>query len=379
MMDFVKKPTLVLNVERVKRNIRRMKDKADRSGVILRPHFKTHQSAEIGEFFREAGVAGITVSSVSMAEFFASRGWKDITIAFPVNLREIEEIAALAGRISLNLLVESEESAALLASRLSQSGASDSPGTRAGVYLKIDTGYGRTGIPVTDVDKAASVASVVAKSPALALRGLLTHAGHTYEAPSLDAVRTIYRETAVAMNGLRDELLRRGFGGLKLSAGDTPGCSIVERFDGIDEVRPGNFVFYDAKQLSVGSCGEGDIGLAVACPVVAKHPERGEVLIYGGAVHLSKDYYTDAEGRRIYGRIALPAKDGWGPLRPDCRVSFVSQEHGRVSVGTEVLEKLRIGDLIMVIPAHSCLAADLLGVYYSPCGERIGSVFRKQS
>jgi D-serine deaminase-like pyridoxal phosphate-dependent protein len=375
MLDFIKTPTLILNTERVKRNIQRMKEKADRSGVRLRPHFKTHQSAEIGEFFRQAGVTAITVSSVSMAEFFASRGWRDITIAFPVNLREIEEIKALAGRISLNLLVESEESASFLASRLPGSAGR----AAAGVYLKIDAGYGRTGIPAADADRAASVAAVVTRSRNLVLRGLLTHAGHTYEAPSPEAVRAIYRNTTAALNSLRDELRRRGFSGLEISIGDTPGCSIVDRFDGADEVRPGNFVFYDAKQLSLGSCSEDDLAVAVACPVVAKHPERGDVLIYGGAVHLSKDYYTDAEGRKIYGRVAPPAKDGWGLLYRDCRVSSVSQEHGRVSAGTEVIENLRIGDLVMVIPAHSCLAVDLLGVYYSPDGKRIGSVFRKQS
>ena len=374
-MSFVRKPTLILRIDRVKRNIQRMKEKADRSGVRLRPHFKTHQSAEIGEYYRQAGVEAITVSSVSMAVFFASRGWKDITIAFPVNLREIEEIQALSGRIKLNLLVESKESAEFLAARLPGTGG----GLSAGVYLKIDTGYGRTGISAADADLAAAVATAVVRSRNLEFRGLLTHAGHTYEAPSPDAVRIIYRDTSVAMNALRDELRRRAFRDMEVSVGDTPGCSIADGFDGVDEVRPGNFVFYDALQLSIGSCREDDIAVAVACPVVAKHPERGEILIYGGAVHLSKDYYTDSGGRRIYGRIAPPADDGWGPLYPDCRVASVSQEHGRISASPEVIEGVRVGDLVMVVPAHSCLVADLLGEYFSPAGERIGSVFRKQS
>ncbi len=374
MLEFVKKPALILRTDRVERNIKRMKDKADRSGVRFRPHFKTHQSAEIGEYYRKAGIDAITVSSVSMAGFFAAQGWRDITVAFPVNVREIDEIRAIAGRIALNLIVESEESVRLLSAGLSSGGAA----AKAGVFLKIDTGYGRTGIPAGDEASVAAVAGAVSRSANLEFRGLLAHAGHTYTAPSPDAVRLIYRETAAALNRLRDALHRRGHGNLQISVGDTPGCSGLEKFDGVDEVRPGNFVFYDAKQFSIGSCREEDLAAAVACPVAAKHPDRGEILIYGGAVHLSKDFYTDSGGRRIHGLVAPAAGDGWGALKPNCRVSSLSQEHGTVSVDTETMESLGVGDLVMIVPAHSCLAANLLGEYFSPGGARIGGVMRIQ-
>ncbi len=79
---------------------------------------------------------------------------------------------------------------------------------------------------------------------------------------------------------------------LKLSVGDTPGCSLLPDFPGVDEIRPGNFVFYDAEQLEIGSCASNQIAVALACPIVARHPERNEVVLYGGAIHLSKESFT---------------------------------------------------------------------------------------
>jgi len=114
----IKKPTLLLNTEICKRNIHTMAIKAREQKVIFRPHFKTHQSAAISKWFREEGVTSITVSSVTMAKYFAKHGWKDITIAFPVNLLEIDEINHLASEIKLYLLIESEETAVFLTEKM---------------------------------------------------------------------------------------------------------------------------------------------------------------------------------------------------------------------------------------------------------------------
>jgi D-serine deaminase-like pyridoxal phosphate-dependent protein len=96
-----------LDKTRALRNIERMAKKARSSGVRFRPHFKTHQSAQIGEWFKDHGVETITVSSVEMAVYFADHGWQDVTIAFPVNWREIDSINTLAARLRLHLLVDS--------------------------------------------------------------------------------------------------------------------------------------------------------------------------------------------------------------------------------------------------------------------------------
>ena len=147
------KPTFIIDRKKVEANIDRMLSKIENDQTIFRPHFKTHQSVEIGNIFRKKGISKITVSSVSMAEFFAEAGWKDITIAFPVNLLEIKKINKLAGKIKLNLLVESAYSANFLSENLKN---------KVGLFIKIDTGYHRTGLlpeNKTEIDKIISLFS----------------------------------------------------------------------------------------------------------------------------------------------------------------------------------------------------------------------------
>ena len=87
-LDSIKRPTLLVDEAICRENIRWMAEKAARLGVNFRPHFKTHQSKQMGRWFREEGIKSITVSSVSMAKYFNEDGWDDITIAFPLNLRD---------------------------------------------------------------------------------------------------------------------------------------------------------------------------------------------------------------------------------------------------------------------------------------------------
>jgi D-serine deaminase-like pyridoxal phosphate-dependent protein len=355
----IQKPTLLLDRQRARANINRMAGKARASGARLRPHFKTHQSAGVGEWFREAGVAAITVSSVEMAQYFAAYGWQDITIAFPANILEIEAINDLAGRVRLNLLVEAEDSARFLAANLQHD---------CDIWLKVDVGYGRTGVTWSDSVQLTRLAGSVAAAGRLRLAGLLTHAGQTYKARSRSEIEFIYRETVNRLQAAREKLAVTGLGPVELSIGDTPGCSVVNDLGQVDEIRPGNFVFYDATQLEIGSCQEEDIAVALACPVVAKHPQRRQLVIYGGAVHLSKDFVT-VNNVPVFGYVAPLTPEGWGPRLPDAYVAGVSQEHGLVQVDEAALNQFQTGDLLAVLPAHSCLTADLMKKYLTLEGE----------
>jgi len=157
---------------------------------------------------------------------------------------------------------------------------------------------------------------------------------------------------------------------LEVSVGDTPGCSICDDLGAVDEIRPGNFVFYDAMQLRLGACSAADIAIALACPVVALHPERREAIVYGGAIHLSKDSLCD-DDRAIYGLIAFPTDDGWSDPVAGAYVAGLSQEHGIIRFGSEGFERVKVGSLLCVLPAHSCLTANLMGEYLSLTGEVI--------
>lgn len=353
------KPTLLIDKTRALENIKRMMEKARLSNVRFRPHFKTHQSAAIGQWFSESGVEAITVSSVEMAGYFAAHGWNNITIAFPANIREIDAINALAKKVSLGLLVESMESIVFLETNLT---------APVDIWLKIDVGLFRTGINWDRVAEAFNLIEKMTGSAVLHFKGLLTHAGHTYQAESTDRIREIYADTVARLQSMKSGLARKGVNRLELSLGDTPSCRLVENIAGVDEIRPGNFVFYDAMQLNLGVCDETDIAVAVACPIVAKHPARNEVVIYGGAVHLSKDSLVDRRGQKIFGYVAMLHERGWSSMIPSAYVSSISQEHGVVTAPDPVMKNLSIGDLIAVIPVHSCLVINLLRDYLSTDG-----------
>jgi len=351
------KPTLIVNKDRVFNNILRMKQKIENSPgrIRFRPHFKTHQSAQIGQWFRDSGITSIAVSSVDMASYFAQNGWDDITIAVLVNPLEIESINQLAktGFLDLNLLVDSRDIVALLNKELKHP---------VKLWIKIDTGYHRTGITWDQKDDVLDIAKEIKRSPRLHFKGLLTHAGHSYNAASDKEIKEIYDDTVSKLISVRKYLEENGFSNVEISIGDTPTCSIVNEFYGIDEVRCGNFVFYDVMQLFLGTCKEEDIAAAVACPVIARYPQRNEIVIYGGAVHLSKDSITGKNNQKIFGLVALPGKDNqeWGPIINDTYVSTLTQEHGIIKTTNEFIQEVNVGDILMILPVHSCLAANLL-------------------
>jgi len=361
LLERIRRPTLLLDEERVRGNIGRMIRKLVSAGVRPRPHFKTHQSAVVGAWFREAGVRAITVSSVDMARYFADAGWDDVTLAFPLNPRQLDEIRELAGRIDLGLLVDGEWAAAQLA-RL------DAP---VRVWIKVDTGYGRAGISWQQPERIADLALSFASGGKVAFTGLLTHAGHSYNAGAPDRIPAIHEETVARIGSVRAAVLAAGVARCEVSIGDTPCCSVADRFDGVDEARPGNFVFYDLTQVELGSCAEDDIAVAVACPVVGVHPDRGRIVLYGGAIHLSKDSLVDGAGRRIYGYLARADERAWIGVDRRYPLVSISQEHGLVAAKREEVEQWKVGDVALVLPVHSCLTAEMFDEYLALDGRPI--------
>lgn len=356
----ITEPTLLLNKERCLKNIETVAKKAEKSGIIFRPHFKTHQSIVVGRWFRDFGVKKITVSSVKMAHYFASDGWDDITIAFPVNVLELDKINELASKIKLNIVVVDSEPIPYLLS---------SVGNKLGIFLKVDTGTHRTGIDPSNGDKIKEIIKSFRGSKNLEFQGFLAHSGHTYQARGKAEVEKIFNESGLLLNKLKKEYAPDCL----VSVGDTPSANLMDKYENVDELRPGNFIFYDIMQLNIGSCSEGDIAVCMAAPIVVKHYDRDEVILYGGAVHLSKDFIIEKNGDKVFGYLVELNDKGWGNVIPGAFVKGMSQEHGIVKVNDKnhPLMKKNVGDLIGVLPVHSCLTADLLGRYLSLDGEII--------
>lgn len=344
----ISRPTLIVNERICRANIKRMADKAKHSNVIFRPHFKTHQKLLIGDWFRDYGISAITVSSVSMAQKFANAGWDDITIAFPVNFRELNLINELASRIKLNLLIDSSDAVEILDREIS---------SKVGVFIKINIGYWRSGIHFIDSGQIDKCADRLIRSKHLIFKGFLTHAGNTYHARDIEEIRYIYHHDMKILEELAQAYDEHA---PMISIGDTPSCSIIEDLSRADEIRPGNFVFYDLMQYKLNTCSLDEIAVSVACPVCGIYPGRNEIITYGGAVHLSKEAIRE-QNAEYFGWVVSYNDDGSHELITDTKVNALSQEHGMIGTSNiEFLESLKYGDLLGIIPVHSCLTANLL-------------------
>ena len=355
----INKPGFLVNKNKCLRNIEAMAGRAARAGANFRPHFKTHRSAVIADWFRDFGINSITVSSVSMAGYFASNGWKDITIAMPVNILEIKEIAELAEKISLNLIVAGSSAIESLDRNIS---------TRTGVFIEIDAGYHRTGLEYNDIENISRCMELLKKSKNLVFKGFLSHFGNTYSASGRQEIIDIYNNSVNRLTELKNSLPDSN--NIMLSIGDTPSCSVVPDLSAADEIRPGNFVFYDLMQMLIGSCSFGQIAAIEACPVIYKNKARREIVIYGGAVHLSKEYVTENK-RQIYGKIVSIDGDRWsGPLE-GAYVKSLSQEHGIIHCPDEYFDDINEGSVLGVVPVHSCLSAGLSPYYISTDGQKL--------
>ncbi len=357
----ITRPTLLIDERRCRSNISRMAAKARRNQVNFRPHFKTHQSHTVGRWFREEGVTACTVSSVRMASYFAEDGWTDITLAFPLNPREAAEINRLASKIRLNLLVVSADGLKSLLADLKHT---------VNCFVEMDCGYHRTGVDVSDSQLMEEILQVIESSPLLEFAGLLTHAGHSYACRSGIEILTVHQQTTQLMKkaGVR---LRAKYPDLVLSVGDTPTCSMATDFSDVQEIRPGNFVFYDIMQRGIGSCSDDQIAIALACPVVATYPSRGEIVVHGGGVHLAKDFLRQEDGSMIYGQVVRMTGSGWQLPATSMMVKSLSQEHGIIRATAEECQSFHPGDLLGILPVHSCMTADVMGEYYTLSGERI--------
>ena len=371
MLEIIR-PTLVIDKKVCLQNIERMAKKAAENNLHFRPHFKTHQSAKIGEWFKLFGVKAITVSSVQMAEYFAAHGWKDITIAFPVNILEIKNINRLASKIKMGITVENIEAARILAEKAIYP---------LSIWIKIDTGYNRTGIDASDTFLIDSVIHHISLGQNLVFKGFLTHTGQTYQTNSTGEIFTAHFDALLKLKSLKNRYSST-YNNVEISMGDTPAATICTNFSGVDEIRPGNFVFYDVMQQNLGVCSFNDIAVRMVCPVVAKHASRNEVVIHGGAVHFSKDEVRNTDGKKMFGRIVINRNGEKILLDTLNYLSKLSQEHGILKVAQSQMGNFKVGDLVEILPVHSCLTANLMSHYRTAEGDliemmpRISSEFR---
>lgn len=346
----ISSPTYLISERRVRRNIQRMADRAEQHGLDLRPHFKTHQHPVAGRWFRDFGVEEIAVTSLRMAREFAE-DWRRITMAMPLNPRELPELAAFsAGRELTVFLTDSG-----VAKRLS-----DQVTDPLGYYIEIDAGYGRTGIEWTDT---ATVRVVIDAAGPHRFRGFYVHAGDTYDAGGSSAkgrsgIAAIHERTLVRLADLRQRF--EDLPALEVVIGDTPACSTQENFSGISAIGPGNFVYYDLVQAKLGSCSLNDIAVCAVLPIVQSKP--GGAIVHGGWVQLGRDRgagarFADGRVGSHHGAVVRVEQNSegysWSADQIIGWVTKLSQEHGTIAWAGDD-PSLRPGDLVGVLPVHAC-------------------------
>jgi D-serine deaminase-like pyridoxal phosphate-dependent protein len=355
-------PSILLNKEICLRNIHNMALKAKKNNLKFRPHFKTHQSIEIGTWFKQVGVSSCAVSSFQMAKYFASADWLDITVAFPVSPLDSEVVNQLAKSINLNITVSSYKNLDSIYSKILQ---------KVGVYIELDCEYGRSGVDPTNTREIALMVNYISQNKFYEFKGFITHTGQTYNARSKEEVELIHRKTLTILTQIKS-FWKDSYPEITISYGDTPSCSISEDFWGIDEIRPGNFVFYDLTQVAIGSCKVEDIAIALICPVIDVYPDRGEAIIRGGAVHLSKDSLSNPDQAKSYGLVCPFDGYSWGSPYDGLWLKSVSQEHGVIASSIiKQIYPIKPGQLVAILPIHSCLTVDTMGELFLSDGSCI--------
>jgi len=335
-LDDLDTPCVVVDQDVLERNVSRMADRARAAGVRLRPHAKTHKIPELARLQLAAGAAGISLAKTGEAEVFAAAGFDDIFLAYPiVGAGKARRLLALADRVRLAVGVDSVEGASSLGAVFRAAGR------RLDVLLKVDCGYHRIGVPPAD---APAVARRIADLPGIALRGIFTHAGHAYLAASPTEVAAIARQEgeilAAAADSLRSESLPVG----EVSVGSTPTARGAMSVAGVTECRPGNYVYHDASQVSIGTCAIEDCAMTVIATVVSAPAADRAVLDCG-----SKTLSSDALRPR-------PGGHGW-ILQRSSRLESLSEEHGVVRV--QPGETFRVGERVRVLPNHACVVSNL--------------------
>lgn len=342
ILNLIETPSVVVNMEKVHANLKRMKEHVESAGCTLRPHIKTHKIPELSWLQLKYGACGITCAKISEAEVMADAGIDNIFIAYPlVGDFRIRRAINLSRRIKLILGVDSLE----IATPLSQ--AAQAAGVELEVRLEIDTGLRRTGIPY---NSAVETAKSIASMPGLKIGGIYTFRGLTFNnEPTTDNKAAGHQEGEMLV-ALAERLRASGIDIRDVSGGSTPTGKYVAEVKGVTEVRPGTYIFQDYMQFTEGACTLEECAAFVLATVVST-PSEEYAVIDGG----SKTFGTDFQlGREPY------FYKGYGHVydNPDLVLSRVNEEHGIITSHSG-RTGLKVGQRVLIVPVHICSTVNL--------------------
>jgi D-serine deaminase-like pyridoxal phosphate-dependent protein len=350
-------PALVVDLDIMERNLRRVAGYCAEHGLRLRPHTKTHKSTFLARQQLALGAAGLTVAKVGEAEVMLGAAVDgkapDLLVAFPVvgepKLRRLAEIARITG---VTVALDSLTAARLL------SDAATVAGVEFGVLVEIDVGLGRVGVKP---EEALELARAVAGLPHIRWRGVTFYPGHIRE--QNEAAIAALSATIAAV---RAELTGAGLEPEIVSGGSTPLLFRSHEIEGLNEIRPGTYLFNDMNTVASGACTVEDCAASMLVTVVS-HSGRDRMIVDGGSKTFSSD--RDSSGGPGFGRL-MDA--------PDARFHKMNEEHGFVDLAG-VGRAFEIGQKTRVIPNHICVAVNLHEFVYGVRGENVEEVWRVEA
>jgi D-serine deaminase-like pyridoxal phosphate-dependent protein len=340
-------PCLLLDADRMERNIARLRTRLDGLGVALRPHLKTAKSVEVARRAMTSPAGPATVSTLREAEQFVAAGVRDIIYAVGIAPAKLPQVLALRAKgADLAVVLDTVEQAQAVAQ------ASRAAGTRIPALIEIDCDGHRSGVLPTDKQRLVEIGRALADGAEL--RGVLTHAGGSYTARGAEALRQCAEAERRSVVDAAAILREAGLTCPVLSVGSTPTAHNATDLTGVTEVRAGVFMFFDLVMAGVGVCQVDDIAVSVLATVIGHQREKGWILIDAGWMAMSQDRGTrKQEVDQGYGLVC----NSTGVPYADLIVADANQEHGIITVrpgSGGSLPDLAIGDRVRILPNHAC-------------------------
>jgi D-serine deaminase-like pyridoxal phosphate-dependent protein len=316
-----------------------MSERARSLGVALRPHAKTHKSPAIAALQREHGAVGLTVATVTEAEGFAAEGVDDLPLtAPPVGDWRVERLLALAQRVRVRVAVDSAEVV------LALDRACARHGIEIGYVWEVDCGVGRFGT-LPGAASAERVAVAVDAATHASFDGLLTFGGHAYAATSAEGIAAAARDEHEAIIQTVSALRERGIETTVRSVGSTPTSHAMRSAEGITEIRPGNYVFYDATQVALGVVAPDRCALSVLATVTSR-PAPDRLILDSGSKALAAERLSTLT-------------PGFGLIEGQSGLRIDRLYEEQAIVHSDDTSEIPVGARVRVVPNHACAAANL--------------------
>lgn len=340
-------PCLVLDAERMERNVARLRARLTDLGVGLRPHLKTCKSVEVARRVMASPSGPATVSTLKEAAHFAAAGVRDMIYAVGIAPAKLAQVLALrAEGVDLAVLLDTVAQAEAVAA------ASGEAGSPIPALIEIDCDGHRSGVRPDDAERLLAIGQALAQGAEL--RGVLTHAGGSYAARGADALRQCAEDERRGVVDAAAILRRAGLPCPVVSLGSTPTAHSATDLAGVTEVRAGVFVFFDLVMAGIGICRVEDIALSVLATVIGHQRDKGWILVDAGWMAMSQDRGTARQAvNQGYGLVC----DLAGTPYPDLILADANQEHGIVTVrpgSAGKLPELAIGERVRILPNHAC-------------------------